>query len=276
MEQYNPEERRFDYAKFVIVTEPDRIPVWDAEARSAVEAWNLEHGTSYGIRFTAQGQVGGGLRKYTIEFQGAAGQAVRWLDFDKWGKVCTRLDVRIPMEQTDKGIRALRDFLDSHGTGQRRHGYSDGRVRKKTGKRDSGGKMIYIGSHRSDYRCIIYERGGQDPAIEWLFEGPRVTDATSGVRLMRAAGHEPYTTDPWGTLCTNLWGRGEQELQKDIGMGSRQIASILQGVYLPDDVVSSILERIEEQYQSLPRSAQLSLLEAIEQMPLQPSREGVE
>lgn len=276
VERYNTELRRYDYAKFVIVTEPDRIAGWDMEARAAVEALRLESGAEYGVRFTAQGQVDGGLRRYTIEFQGRAAVAVRWLDFDKWSKVVTRLDVRIPMEQTEKGLRAFRDFLDAHGTGNRRHGYSNGRIRKKTGKRDSGGPMIYIGSHRSDYRCIIYERGGQSPAIEWMFEGPRVTDGASIVRTMRAAGHEPYISDPWGALCTNLWGRGEQELQKDIGMGSVQVAGILRGDYMPDDVVSSILQRMEEQYQSLPRSAQLSLLEAIEQMPLQPSRDGVE
>lgn len=276
MEQYDVEKRRYDYAKFVIVTEHDRIEEWHMEARVAMEALSLETGRDYSFRFTAQGQVDGLLRRYTIEFQGPAAQAVRWLDFDKWSKVVTRLDVRIPMEQTEKGLRAFRDFLDVHGTGNRRHGFSDGRVRKKTGKRDSGGKMIYIGSHRSDYRCIIYVRGSEDPAIEWLFEGPRVMDGAATIRMMRDANHEPYKSDPWGALCTHLWGRGEQELGKDIGMGSIQVAGILRGDYMPDDVVSSILARMEEQFQSLPRSAQLSLLEAIELMPLQPSREGVE
>lgn len=276
MERYTTEARRFDYAKFQLVIEVDLIEGYINQALLACNAWNTEHGTDYVPRVEALGHVDGGLRKYTIEFQGPSAQAVKYLDFERWAPACTRLDVRIPMEQTEKGLRAFRDYLDHHGTGQRRHGYSDGRIRKKTSKRDSGGKMIYIGSHRSEYRCIIYERGSDNPAIEWMFEGNRVKDAVNGVRIMRDAGSKPYLGDPWGCVLTTLWGRGEAELQKDIALGSNMIAGILRGDYMPDDVVDSIMERIEEQFQALPRSAQLSILEALENMPLQPSREGVE
>lgn len=82
--------------------------------------------------------------------------------------LCSRLDYRQELsERSDRDMRYFVLWQMRRGAKRVNLYPMDTRPRKKTNKRDVGGKGIFLGSRKSDKTLAVYKRGAEMPACEF-------------------------------------------------------------------------------------------------------------
>ena len=167
---------RIDWISLMVSSHHDHAQQWYAEAMTHWLAEEQRAGRHLrgGWKPQAQFNTSTKERQYYVEIWGE--MAHKWLMMNYWripGLIVTRLDVRYTLESaTEQGLASFVAAAASMDKGRRnvQTFNSKSRVKKSTA-RNSGGRGLAIGSHKSDKRVSLYKRAGEPVAIECQLQG---------------------------------------------------------------------------------------------------------
>lgn len=203
---------RYDYAKFLIQSEPDR---WNHLYGLLNEA---SHQRKYKAEWLKSHKVNrlwynpdSGMETWSIDIWGEWAGLVEVLPA-AWLLWLKRLDVRATIwDATKETVLDIGQHLQRNIVRHNVTTFNTKHASKRLG-RDRGGVGFAIGSHKSDLRITIYKRFGEPVAQEFQCSGAmlrRIADSALD-RFSRTAG----TSDPWRGMRFDIEAAGSNRLAR--------------------------------------------------------------
>ena len=206
---------RYDYVKFTLPLEQDRVQQMYENFRDEIQAWEVP-GSANLPKLTVLGKTLTGSRLYIIECWGEASQAVEQLSWELWSPYLTRLDVKDgAWGATDFGVDKIYRELRAQGTRENLNQFAS-RTRAKVGGRTGGGTGFALGSHKSDLRFSLYKREGEEYHYEVQFTGQQLARQVTSVNRSVAVGICSHDFR-WQALRGNIMAEGLYKLSRYIG-----------------------------------------------------------
>jgi len=246
LNQRSPFETRYDYCKFNLQIEPDRLEWYYEQWNGAIFAAQNEGYTEGKHYLHAGGERDGGLRYYSFIASGPVSNLVKWLDWETWSPIVARLDAKEVFIGDLEGIRELYRYIEREDCKKYSHRWHSSRRREKKEGRDRGGRGFSIGSHKSDNYINCYLEKDGNPSMEIQCSGKALKSEVQIVDYMRTKDFAIYHQDPWGVVRRGIQAHGSSIMQLMTGLGYADQCLVLRHEYLDPEKAERDLEAAEK------------------------------
>ncbi len=203
---------RPDYAKFMVVCEPDR---WNHLYQSFCA---ISHEVKFTAEFLKSHKVNrlwynadSGMETWVIEIWGEWAGIVEKMDVHWVGRL-KRFDVRaIVWDANQDTVLDLGQHLQRNINRHNINVYNTKAASKRLG-RDRGGVGFAIGSHKSDLRITTYKRTGEPVAQEFQCTGAMLKRLVE--KTLADVGYLSAVRSPWVYLNKLIQAEGQKRLQQ--------------------------------------------------------------
>jgi hypothetical protein len=220
---------RCDYAKFKARVDYDQAQVLSAIWQHTETEYRVATRCDGGAKISALGPGDGDKRLYAFEVWGELSEMVHLLPFELFIEHVDRLDVRQAVNMADDGREELYQHLAAGKVKGRMLTKYSSRRRTKQGGRHAGGQGFAVGSHKSDFRFSVYQRGDEPGAVEFQMSGKRVERALSNVWQIREERPSDADWFSWADLLRTLHRNGWSEAVELAGLGRGDMLAIIAG-----------------------------------------------
>lgn len=205
---------RVDYGKFLVRCEWDRLQQFKADWDYVMHEVGLRANWSGGQKLRALGADSEGERMYAFEVWGHLAEAVHLLSWEQWSPYCERIDLRTEVDMCDDGRQQFYEHVKRNGARGRNVVEYSSKKRSKEGGRHAGGKGVAVGSHASDYRLSVYQRGDEPGALEFQLRGARIERGLNTAQMMLDTDGPKSAWRVWQeafrVMWANAWVEGQQ------------------------------------------------------------------
>lgn len=164
---------------------------------------------SFKVYPSPRGDVGTWVKKFEAWGQGADALA-QALDLSDWRSV-ERVDWRVPVDPPPFTLRWLEERVEQETQGNINLARNTSRPRARRNGRDSGGTTLRVGSHASDARFTLYQRGSEPWALEMTWMGKH---SMAGISRALREFHQQEHATIYDAICA-IWQEGLELLWFD-------------------------------------------------------------
>jgi hypothetical protein len=258
------EDVRVDYLKFLVVLPVEEVIKWK---RVWYALFDDDHIASGGPHHATVGSVKraeNGDYMYAFEAWGDVCANVVDLPFDQWAPYLHRVDIRRAVDVTQPGLDVLYSWLRENCGDNRNIQQFNTKPRSKRGGRNAGGIGLQVGSHKSDFRIVVYKRHGEVGAVEVNLAGDVLNDIKSTAMSMRKSNSQPWQDMPWRCLLLACDARGQRKAELASGIPYFGIIDMSTGKNIPEPTTEELLANVDAILDRLPLDGQHAVLETLQ------------
>lgn len=203
------------------------------------ETFDQEHiydGKAHQAKVQSVRSEGEGKYLYTFEAWGPTCANCVELDLQEWAPFIERVDIRYTCPVTARGLDTLYQVFTKSNSAHRNIQRFDTRPRTKERGRNAGGIGLALGSHKSDFRIVIYKRPSEPGALEFNLAGPQLDNAKRVASLMLAKTNDRWNDAPWRNFILMVAARGLVQCEKASGLKLAEIQQFAEGYMAEEDI----------------------------------------
>lgn len=255
---------RVDYIKFLVPLPVEHVKAWKDVFLAVMDADHIANGAPHTANVGSVKRAENGDYVYAFEAWGEVCANAVELPFEQWAPWLHRVDIRREADVTPEGLNESYRWLEAHCGAGRQVNQFNTPPRTKRGGRHSGGKGVQVGSHKSDFRVIIYRRTGEMGAIECNLSGDLLKDLKATAMLQhRSLLSEPAYT-PWRRLISTCEVRTQVRARIATGLHLAELQDIAEGKSLRPITEEERLAEVDEHLSNLTLTGLASVYETLQ------------
>lgn len=221
---------RIDYLKFSVPLPVEHVKAWKDVWLAVFDADHIAEGKPHTATVGSVKRAENGNYLYAFEAWGEVCANVVELPFDQWAPWLYRIDIRKDCDVTQQGLDTLYSHLRETCGDNRNVQQFNTKPRSKRGGRNAGGIGLQVGSHKSDFRVVVYRRHGEQGAIEVNLTGDVLKDIKDAARMMRKSTEPKWQEQPWRSLMIACDMRGQRKLDLATGLPYQELHDMAEGM----------------------------------------------
>lgn len=242
---------RVDYLKFKVDLPSEDIGAWKRVFLAVFDAHHISDGAPHSADVRSVKVVSQGVYQYAFEVWGPSCANVVDLPVDQWMPHLDRIDIRRECDVQPEGLDAAYSFLREHTGDRRQVNQFSTPPRTKRGGRHGGGVGVQVGSHKSDFRIIIYRKKGEQGAIEVNLSGDLLKDLKVSAGVMHKSGNYGWASTPWRNFVSTCETRCRAKVEIATGMRLEELADVASGRAIPTLTEEQRLAEVDEHLENL-------------------------
>lgn len=255
---------RVDYIKFYVPLPVEEVKKWKNVFLAVMDDAYISRGEAHTADVGSNKRADNGDYYYYFEAWGPVCANVVDLPFEQWAPWLQRVDVRREADVTEEGLNEVYRWLERNCGAGRQVNQFHTPARTKRGGRHSGGRGVQLGSHKSDFRVIIYRRTGEMGAIECNLSGDLLKDLKATATAMVKSGNQAWTNTPWRNLISSCETRCRARTDLAAGIHLEELQDMAEGKTLAPMSEEDRLSLIDEQLQNLSLTGMSAVYETLQ------------
>lgn len=255
---------RVDYLKFKVPLPVEEVKKWKDVWLAVMDDGWIARGEKHTASVASDHRLENGDYLYSFEAWGPVCSNVVELPFDQWAKWLYRIDVRRECDVTQAGLDEAYKYLREHVGDRRQVNQFDTPERSKRSGRHGGGMGVQVGSHKSDFRIIVYKKTREPGAIEVNLSGDLLKDLKASAMSMRKTGSFGWASQPWRNLVSSCETRCRAKVEYATGMRLEELGDVASGMTVVQLSEEQRLAEIDEHLDRLTLTGMASVYETLQ------------
>lgn len=267
---------RVDYLKFKVALPIEEVKKWKDVFLAVFDDANISRGEQHTADVASVKRTETGDYLYAFEVWGESCLNVVDLPLEQWMPHLDRVDIRRECDVTQAGLDNAYAFLRDHTGDRRQVNQFSTPPRAKRGGRHGGGIGIQVGSHKSDFRVIVYRKPSEMGAIEVNLSGDLLKDIKDTARMLRRDGNFQWAGMPWRNLISACEVRCRAKVDFACGIPLEELADLASGRAIPSLTEEQRLAEVDEHLENLTLTGLSAIYETLQMklFPYEATREA--